>query len=307
MAILNIAKAKKNNSIYASLTKPPWKERFYQVAEQLGIFYQTPNAEAFAQAVYQWQSTQAGLLADGILGPKSWAQLEPRTRYSIGFDEPVPDWTKMPPGWKPDVPDTPEKNGITDHLDEMIENDPSFKTTLINSGVFVASYGLGKLKALGKLGGFAAGAVVQPLVWAFQGNTGDAGDKLLYGLGLFPPLTVAAGIAGIWKGRMDDDVLDKLAEVTASEPSHLSKAIYPAATYGWTAQGPILAQKIASNGGVAWQHPNGLWVFIKLEQGGKEILMCDYEPRNAAKILGPELPLRWMGSGFSWRSYKGGF
>lgn len=307
MSYLNITKAKKNNAIYANITKPAWKERFYQTVEQLGIYNQTPTAEAFAQAVYQWQLSQPGMSADGILGPKSWAKLEPRTRYSIDWGEPAPDWTKMPPGEKPDVPAAPQKNGVTDYLDQQIEMNPSYKTTLINSGVFVSSWRLGKLSQLGKLGGFAAGAVVQPLVWYMQGNTGDAGDKVLYALGLIPPLTVAAGLVGIWKGRMDDDVLDKLAEVTADEPPELAKFIFPAATYGWTGQGPILAQKIAQDGGVAWQHPNGLWVFLKFERNGKIIHSCDYVPKNAAKIWGPELPLRWLGTGFSWRSHKGGF
>lgn len=310
----NLEHAKKNNAIYGSITKPAWKDRYHQIAEQFGIYYQTPSAEAFTEGVYQWQLKQPGLKADGILGPKSWARLEPFTRYSVNFDPPAPDWiTEMPPGWQPNIPAPapkpapPQKNGITDNLDLMIEKDPTYKTTLINSGVFVASLGLGKIKQLGKLGGFAASAIVQPLVWAAQGNTGDAGDKMLYALGLIPPLTVAAGLVGIWKGRMDDQVLDKLAQVVADEPSEYAKAIYPAATYGWTGQGSILAQKIAKDGGVAWQHPNGLWVFLKLEKDGKTILPCDYRPRNAVKILGPELPLNWTGNGFIWRSYKGGF
>ena len=307
MSYLNMVKAKKNNAIYANVTKPAWKDRFYQIAEQFGIYNQTPTAEAFAQAVYQWQLNQPGTTADGILGPKSWAKLEPKTRYSIDFGLPAPDWTEMPAGGQPEIPAASQKNGVTDYLDEQIKNDPSYQTTLINSGVFVSSWRLGKLSRLGRLGKFAAGAVVQPLVWAIQGNTGDAGDKVLYALGLIPLLTVPAGLVGIWKGRMDDDVIDKLAEVTADEPPELAKFIFPTATYGWTGQGPILAQKIAQDGGVAWQHPNGLWVFIKLERDGKIIHCCDYVPKNAEKILGPELPLRWMGSGFSWRSYKGGF
>lgn len=305
MSSLNLAKARKNNAIFAKSTKPPWKDRFYQVAEQLGIYHQTPTADAFSEAVFKWQKSQPGISADGILGPKSWAKLEPKTRYSINFDADLPVWiSEMPPGWKPDVPPppvVPAKNGITDLLDAKIEADPSYATTLINSGVFAASFKLGKLKNAAKLTKFAASSIVQPLVWAIQGNTGDAGDKFLYAAGLVPLLTVPAGIVGIWKGRMDDDVLDKLAQVTKDEPPELAKFIFPAATYSWTAQGPILAQKIAADGGVAWQHPNGLWVFIKFEREGKMILPVDYRPKKAKDVAGPQLPLQIIGTKFVWR------
>jgi hypothetical protein len=311
---LNMTKAKKNNTIYASITKPPWKDRFYQISEQLGIYNQTPTAEAFAQAVYQWQISQPGMSADGILGPGSWAKLEPRTRYSIDFG--------APPEWVTNVPDSPKStvnpfknNGITDYLDKAIEKNPSFKTTLINANVGIGSWGLGYIaEKLGEEGishlkgikWYGAAALIQPIIWAVQGNTGDAGDKLLWLLGAIPPLGLAAGITGVWKGLMDDDVLDKHAEVVADEGNHLAKYIFPTATYSRLASG-ILPQRIAQDGGVSWQHPNGLWVFIKAEQEGKMKLMCDYKPKNAVKIVGPELPLHWTGSGFAWRSYKGGF
>ncbi len=57
-------------------------------------------------------------------------------------------------------------------------------------------------------------------------------------------------------------------------------------------------------GGVAWQHQNDLWVFSKLEKNNKVILTCDTKPKNAIKILGPELLLQWNGYGFVWRTYK---
>ena len=59
MSYLNLQQATRNNPIYAWTTKPAWKERFYQVTNELGIFYQTPSPEAFAQAVYQWQNKQS--------------------------------------------------------------------------------------------------------------------------------------------------------------------------------------------------------------------------------------------------------
>jgi hypothetical protein len=308
MASFDLAKAIKNNTIYANTTKPPWRDRFYQVAEQLGLRHQTPTAAALAEAIYNWQLKQPGMTADGMLGPNGWKILEPKTRYSIDLGEP-PAWiTEMPPGWTPTTAQDkgPEKNGITDFIDQRIAENPKYETTLVNTGVFVGSLTLGKLNALGKLGKFLAGAVIQPLVWAYQGNTGDDWDKILYGLGLIPPLTVAAGIVGVWKGRMDDDILKKLAEIQAAEPRHLEKLIFPTATYSWSPPA-INAQRIASRGGVAWQHPNGLWVYLKMQRHSKDVLVCDYKPKVAAKILGPELPLRPIADQFVWRSHKGGF
>jgi hypothetical protein len=48
-------------------------------------------------------------------------------------------------------------------------------------------------------------------------------------------------------------------------------------------------------------------VYSKLEKNNKVILTCDTRPKKAVKIFGPELPLRWNGMGFVWRSHKGGF
>lgn len=305
MSKFNLAKAIKNNPIYARTTKPPWVERFYQVAKELGLPQQTPTAESFAQAVYQWQKSQ-GLTADGMLGPTSWKLLEPRTRYSMDWGAP-PDWiSEMPPGWQPDIPDLPEKNGITDLIEEEMKKNPSYETTLVNAGVFIASLDLGNLKGASKMSKFAGGAIVQPLVWAIQGNTGDDWDKILYGLGLFPPLTVAAGAVSVWKGYVDDWVLNKLQEVIADEPAFLAKAIYPTATFDGWSQPEIKAQTIASLGGTTWQHPNGLWVFLKLEKQGRRLLVCDYKPKKATKVWGPLLPLQPVGSRFTWHSRKGG-
>ncbi len=307
MAKLNLTKAVKNNPFYAWSTKPPWGERFYQVCKEIGIPNQTPTAEAFAQAVYAWQEKQAGLTADGMLGPNSWKRLEPKTRYSLDLGVSPPDWiSEMPPGWQPDVPDLPKKNGVTDLIDEKIKKDPSYETTLVNAGVFIASLDLGNLKGLSKTGKFIGGAIVQPLVWAYQGNTGDTWDKILYGLGLVPILTVPAGAVSVWKGYLDDKVMNQWNEVLDDEPKQLAKFIFPVVTFdGWS--GPtIKAQTIASLGGTVWQHPNGLWVYIKLEKQGKRILVCDYKPKKAVKIWGPELPLNPVGTKFTWRSRLGG-
>lgn len=79
---------------------------------------------------------------------------------------------------------------------------------------------------------------------------------------------------------------------------------FRSATYYWEAHPEKAARRIAAMGGVAWQHQNGLWVFSKLEKNNKVILTCDTKPKNAIKILGPELLLQWNGYGFVWRTYK---
>lgn len=318
MPTLNVPKAVKNNPIYARTTKPRWDQRFYQVARELGFVDQTPTPQAFAEAVFRWQKTQPGLDPDGMLGPKSWSRLEPRTRYSLDLNQPPPPWiTEVPPGTPIDRPLDPMgpagPNGITDLLEERVREDPSYQTTLVNTGVTIASVGLGKLPTRGLTNYGMLGNFVQPLVWAYQGNTGDFSDKVLYALGCIPLLTLEVGLVTIWKGWMDDDVLNKLKEVVADEPAHLAKAIFPTATYKWSAQPDICAQIIASHGGTAWQHPNGLWVYLKLEKDRKPVMVPDYQPRRAVKRLAPLLPLDYQegwwgwGSGFWWKSYLGGF
>lgn len=289
------------------------------------------------EAVYQMQQSplygfKAGV-ADGMVGPSTLGvmimELEHVSRmseaavlksYCYKINGQLINADKKPQSYVPPKSPAPTpiapppKNGVTDFLDEMIKNKPTWENTILGVVGTVASEALGKIEFEEQIKvwksnglGWAAGAIIQPLVWAYQGNTGDWGDKLLYGLGLFPPLGLAAGAVGIWKSIVDKRVLEKVDEIKADEPYHLARTIYPTATYHWTAQPEQCAYKIASMGGVAWQHPNGQWVFSKLEKNGKTVLTCDTKPKNAVKIVGPELPLRWSGSGFVWRNYKGGF
>lgn len=267
--------------------------------------------------------------ADGMVGPATLGvmimELEHVSRLSEAAvlksycykingklinEDKKPQVYKAPKSPEPIAP--PQKNGVTDFLDEMIQNNPTWENTILGTVGTVASELLGNIKFKEQLEvwkvhgfGWAAGAIIQPLVWAYQGNTGDLGDKLLYGLGLIPPLGLAAGAVGIWKSIVDKKVLEKVDEIKAGEPYNLAKTLYPTATYHWTAQPEQCAQMIARKGGVAWQHANGQWVFSKLEKNGKTILTCDTKPKNAVKIVGPELPLRWAGDGFIWRKYKG--
>ncbi len=248
------------------------------------------------------------LAKDGVVGRQTLACFEENLQ-PLGAPIPSdPEWPADDPGSHPPESQQLIPNGITDKLDRRIMLDPNFENTLINWGVSTASTQLGEFLKKFPKAGFLASSVVQPLVWAIQGNTGDVADKTLYVLGLFPPLAASAAIVGIWKGIMDDDVMAKLEEVHDSEPARWKRAIFPAAEFSWNEMPDINAQLIAAAGGVAWQHPNGLWVYIKLENNGKPVQLCDYRPRAAKKILGPVLPLTPAGGGrFVWRSFKGGF
>ena len=60
----------------------------------------------------------------------------------------------------------------------------------------------------------------------------------------------------------------------------------------------------SSKGGTAWEHPNGLWVYITDARG---LLVCDYRPVVARKIYQPLLPLRPAGrESFRWHVIRGG-
>ncbi len=87
---LELKKAAKWNPYYSRNTSPPWKNRFDQVITELGFTRMSPGPDAFAEAVYNWQKVQSGLVADGVLGPKSWQKLEPCTRYSIDLSQTPP-------------------------------------------------------------------------------------------------------------------------------------------------------------------------------------------------------------------------
>lgn len=73
MSSFGLAKAIKNNTIYANTTKPPWRDRFYQVAKQLGLRHQTPTAAALADAIYNWQLKPPGMTADLSFPPDGQA------------------------------------------------------------------------------------------------------------------------------------------------------------------------------------------------------------------------------------------
>ncbi len=68
---------------------------------------------------------------------------------------------------------------------------------------------------------------------------------------------------------------------------------------GWSGSA-VVAMAIASRGGVAWKHENGLWVYL-VDRDNR--LVCDYVPRIAIKVYRPVLPLEpGRQRGYRWTS-----
>lgn len=72
----------------------PWVHDINKVAELLGFTNHYPPAKEFVNAVYRWQRTH-GLVADGMLGPKTWKVMAPYIQQQTGthrFMGPDPEW-----------------------------------------------------------------------------------------------------------------------------------------------------------------------------------------------------------------------
>lgn len=96
MATFDLAKAVRWNPHYARQTG--WPTRQNQVFYELGYHDRVPTAEEFAQAVYTWQRAHSPLVADGILGPRTWARMEPVVRKHPNAGHPTPTWLGGPGG-----------------------------------------------------------------------------------------------------------------------------------------------------------------------------------------------------------------
>lgn len=92
----------------------------------------------------------------------------------------------------------------------------------------------------------------------------------------------------------------KLVEVQRREPPKLAAYIKNCYHYG-SAAAAINAQIIASEGGTAWLHPNGLWVYITDAYGR---MVKDFKPSVYVVIYQPKEPLVRKNGKFVWGSVR---
>lgn len=184
-----------------------------------------------------------------------------------------------------------------DKTAKAIEN---HKNIIQSTSSTIASIGL--TKAGHKIGG----VLVTPAVWALnysaQGSTPDKTDVALYATGFFGTLASAGAITtGLVKAAVDDEIDTKLREVQAGEEAKYRPFIKPCYRYAMNAP-QINATTIASKGGTAWKHPNGLWVYITDIYG---YLVNDFKPKKAVIVYRPVLPLKQGRNGrFLWSAGK---
>ncbi|MFK5914035.1 MAG: hypothetical protein QM484_06645 [Woeseiaceae bacterium] len=150
---------------------------------------------------------------------------------------------------------------------------------------------------LDKVGQKVAGKLLTPAVWAVNyavnGASPDNVDLGLFGTGLLGGVTGPASIVtGLLKAVVDDDMEQRLKLVRSGEKSEYRKNIVAAYHFA-SAPAAINAMTIASLGGTAWQHANGLWVYIT----NNKLLVPNFRPQKYVKIYRPVWPLQSMGGG----------
>ena len=162
-------------------------------------------------------------------------------------------------------------------------------------------------KAAFSLAGHKVGGVfVTPALWAINysehGNKPDGIDAGLYATGFLGAFCSPAAIAvGTVKAIVDDDIDANLRQVQAGEDQLYRPFIKPCYKYSSSAP-QINATVIASKGGTAWKHPNGLWVYITDKRG---FLVNDFRPEKSIMTYGPKLPLEKGRNGrFLWEMKK---
>lgn len=151
---------------------------------------------------------------------------------------------------------------------------------------------------LDKIGQKVAGKLLTPAVWAanyaVNGNAPDKTDVGLFGVGLLGGAAAPASITtGLVKAAVDDDMDQRLKIIQSGEKPTYRKFIKPCFRF---ASGPpqINAMNIASLGGTAWQHKNGLWVYIT---DAKNHHVPNFKPNNTLRIYQPVWPLKPLGNG----------
>ena len=151
---------------------------------------------------------------------------------------------------------------------------------------------------LDKVGKKMAGKLLTPAVWganyAVNGKTPGKVDLGLFGTGLLGGASGPASIVtGIVKAVVDDDLEQKLKVVRSSEKQEFRDDIKAAYNFS-SAPAAINAMTIASLGGTAWQHPNGLWVYITDKNSH---LVPNFQPQKFVRKYRPVWPLQSMGAG----------
>lgn len=153
------------------------------------------------------------------------------------------------------------------------------------------------------IAGRAGGIAVQPAVWVATGATPDALDMALYAVGSAATAVgaavvgVAAGAVGVAREVFEGEIDRKLAVARLTEPKPHRRFIDATSRYSGGSGPETNAARIAQRGGTAWQHRNGLWVYI-VDATGR--LVCDYEPADCLLIKYPRIPLQRQGTGFRW-------
>jgi hypothetical protein len=160
--------------------------------------------------------------------------------------------------------------------------------------------------ALEKSGEKLAGSLVTPAIWVYNYATQDAvpdnADIGIYLTGLAGGAAAPAAIAtSVLKAIVDDDTARKVERVREGEPPQYRPFIKPCSMYAMNAPA-INAQTIASKGGTAWLHPNGVWVYITDARG---FLVNDYKPKISVTVYQPKSPLTLKNNGlYIWHIVK---
>lgn len=175
-------------------------------------------------------------------------------------------------------------------MDNVVDVIQRHNSTIQGGSGTVASMGLEKTSAK------ALGNWVTPAVWALNykvnGAKPDAVDWGLWGLSWSAIGALPATIVSLFKAAVEDKTNHEVRQVKLIEGAKYAPFILPCSTYSYNAP-QINAISIASKGGTAWRHPNGVWVYI-LDSSGK--MVHNFTPKVYERIIQPTLPLK-IGSG----------
>lgn len=171
-----------------------------------------------------------------------------------------------------------------------------------HQNIIQSSMGTIASMSLTKAGSKMGGALITPAVWAYSyattNNAPSGVDASLYAAGFVGTIAAPATIiAGSIKAIVEDSLDEKLRHARVSENEKYRPFIKTCYRYA-SSSALINAQTIAGNGGTAWMHPNGIWLYISDKRG---FLVSDYQPTLSITTYGPKLPLEKARNGrFVW-------